>query len=527
MDSNLVKESAKSWVALLDSLQTLGIDEELPVPQIVVFGDQSSGKSSLLESISGIPFPKGTGLVTRCPTRISMAACGPTEPWVADVKLPNTIAQSGIFNARGQVTTVEQLSKRLAEAAEIVCPPNSAEFSSEVIQVSVQSPTMPNLSLIDLPGIIRTTTAGQDRAVIANVDALLESFLRQPETVILAVIPANQDIATIDILERANIFDPAGIRTIGVLTKPDLIDRGGEDEVLKIVQNIRKPLKLGYVMVKNRSQAELKSSVSLAQSAENESAYFTNHEFWRSIAPNSRGIKPLCERLTNIIVSRAMDRGPTLKWYLIDKLNKTEAKLNELGIEIPDSDVAKSKTLMKIVARYAATLRQIAMGDYRDQLAQSNTELRIRYLVNQILDQLRNTLAANIPDLSDPVYAERLSTGISEMRGRLVPFCLIKLFFSLYILLLTSLTCFFCFGSELPGFGHTRLLLSTVADELETWQLVVDESISQVFNAYTSTANALAMKMASQVWFSRTNTSFLNVKVIFLLKLYVFSLSMV
>jgi hypothetical protein len=77
------------------------------------------------------------------------------------------------------------------------------------------------------------------------------------------------------------------------------------------------------------------------------------------------------------------------------------------------------------------------------------------------------------------------------------------------------LTSFFCFGSELPGFGHTRLLLSTVADELETWQLVVDESISQVFNAYTSTANALAMKMASQVWFSKTNTSFLNVIVIF------------
>jgi interferon-induced GTP-binding protein Mx1 len=232
-------------MALLDSLSTIGIDEELPIPQLVVFGDQSSGKSSLLESISGIPFPKGTGLVTRCPTRISLSTCGPSEPWSADVKLPVSLPESHDFNAAGRVTSTEALSKRLSEAASIVCPKNPNEFSTEVIQVQVQSPTMPNLSLVDLPGIIRTTTAGQDRSVIANVDALLETYLRQPETVILAIIPANQDIATIDILERATIYDPTGVRTIGVLTKPDLVDRGAEDEILKIVQNVRKPLTLG------------------------------------------------------------------------------------------------------------------------------------------------------------------------------------------------------------------------------------------------------------------------------------------
>ena len=99
-----------------------------------------------------------------------------------------------------------------------------------MIQVSVQSSTTPNLSLIDLPGIIRTTIYGQEKRVIANVNDLLDSFMRQPETIILAVIPANQDIATIDVLERAYEYDPAGVRTIGVLTKPDLIDRGNHDD---------------------------------------------------------------------------------------------------------------------------------------------------------------------------------------------------------------------------------------------------------------------------------------------------------
>ena len=254
--------------------------------------------------------------------------------------------------------------------------------------------------------------------MIANVNDLLDSFMRQPETVILAVIPANQDIATIDVLERAYEYDPAGLRTIGVLTKPDLIDRGGEDEVLKIVLNVRKPLKLGYVIVKNRSQADLKSEMSLLQSQQNEDLYFSSHEVWSKIPANSRGIKPLCERLTSIIVSRAMDRGPFLKWYLVDKLSKIEKRIPELGAEMPDDEQGKKKLLIKIISRYTSTLRQIAVGDYRDQLAQSNTELRIRYHVTEILEELKKTLAMNVPDLTDEEYSARLQAGISEMRGR-------------------------------------------------------------------------------------------------------------
>jgi hypothetical protein len=140
---------------------------------------------------------------------------------------------------------------------------------------------------------------------------------------------------------------------------------------------------------------------------------------WQKIAPSCRGIKPLCEKLSSIIVNRGMDRGPSLKWYLIDKLSKTETKLIELGIEIPDSDQAKRKTLIKIVARYCATLRQIAVGDYRDPLAQTNTELRVRFHVTQILVELRRTLSESAPDLTTEEYSQRLHAGISEMRGRL------------------------------------------------------------------------------------------------------------
>lgn len=286
---------------------------------------------------------------------------------------------------------------------------------------------------------------------------------------ILAVIPANQDIATIDVLERANQFDPLGVRTIGVLTKPDLVDKGAEHEVLNIVQNVRKPLKLGYVMVKNRSQAEL-TSKTLQDAIRSEEDYFADHDVWQQIAPTCRGVKPLAEKLSQIIVSRALDRAPFLKWHLLDKLNKIENRLGDLGVEIPVDEQEKRKVLIKTVSRYAQTLRQISVGDYRDQLAQSNFDLRIRYHVNELLTELRKSLSLNMPDLSSDAYAERLHNGISDMRGR-----------------------------ELPGFGYTRLLLATVADELETWRLQVEDTVSQVFNAYTTTANALAVKMVAQL----------------------------
>jgi interferon-induced GTP-binding protein Mx len=89
------------------------------------------------------------------------------------------------------------------------------------------------------------------------VNVLIDCYMQQPHTIILAVVPSNQDVATVEVLERAARFDPHGDRTIGVLTKPDLIDQGAEHEVVSVLRNLTKPLQLGYIMVKNRSQHDM------------------------------------------------------------------------------------------------------------------------------------------------------------------------------------------------------------------------------------------------------------------------------
>ena len=144
----------------------------------------------------------------------------------------------------------------------------AGNFSTESVVVDLISPDACDLTVVDLPGIIRTVTAGQSISSIEQVNRLIKSYLMDKRTIILAVIPANQDIATVDILERAQGVDPTGERTIGVLTKTDLVGPGNEEEVMAVVNNIRKPLHLGYVMVKNRSQKEILENISTTRARE-------------------------------------------------------------------------------------------------------------------------------------------------------------------------------------------------------------------------------------------------------------------
>ena len=143
----------------------------------------------------------------------------------------------------------------------------------------------PRLTLLDLPGIVRTAVAGQSQSVIGDVNSLIETYLKQERTVVLAVIPANQDVATIDILQKAKGADPVR-RTIAVLTKPDLIDQGAEKEVLETLLNKRAPLKLGYAMVRCRNQRENEAQISMTTAREREKAFFDAHSFWGSEAFN-------------------------------------------------------------------------------------------------------------------------------------------------------------------------------------------------------------------------------------------------
>ena len=186
-------------------------------------------------------------------------------------------------------------------------------FSQDSIVINVLSPDVPDLTIIDLPGIVRTATSGQDRNVIRAVDELLDIYLESERTIILAVIPANQDIATVDILERAAEVDPKSDRTIGVLTKPDMVSPGSEDAVFETVSNRLKPLKLGYVIMKNRSQTEVAEGTSLDEAKTAERRYFESHDVYSKLPSTLYGGPALTSRLADLLVKRIKTVLPVMK----------------------------------------------------------------------------------------------------------------------------------------------------------------------------------------------------------------------
>jgi interferon-induced GTP-binding protein Mx len=178
-------QDVRPWLKLVEDLRALDLDAELNIPQICVMGDQSSGKSSVLEALSGIPFPRGSGLVTRCPIRLVMRKARRDESWIASVFTSIEPLK------RVTVTDVSQLCGVIDKLTSSLCH-GSNNFSMESISIELVSPDACDLTVVDLPGIIRTVTAGQSSSTIDQVNKLIKSFLVDKRTIILAVIPANQ-----------------------------------------------------------------------------------------------------------------------------------------------------------------------------------------------------------------------------------------------------------------------------------------------------------------------------------------------
>lgn len=364
---NKFNEEVRPLIDLIEKLQEIGIQSEISLPQIVVMGDQSSGKSSVLQSICGIPFPRGSGLVTRCPTQVIMSKSPLGSTWTGDIRVNWNALQP---EHSGKVNSPDELCDKITKLTDFITSNKANNFSDNCLVIRISSPESPNLTIVDLPGIVRTSTRGQDPSVIAQVNALVENYIAMPNTIILAVVPCNQDIATVDILERANRADPLGARTIGVLTKPDLIGPGSEGEVVEVLKNIKKPLRLGnllqivckrffnlniifvegYYILKNMSQKQLNDNISNEEALESEKQFFADHEVFRGLlGMNVFGRDRLVEALTRQLVLKIRQSLPGIVRDLKGLLSQVKADLSELGPALPkESNELKAIMLRKI-----------------------------------------------------------------------------------------------------------------------------------------------------------------------------------
>ncbi|OCT93745.1 MX dynamin-like GTPase 1 L homeolog isoform X1 [Xenopus laevis] len=352
--SSQYEEKIRPCIDLIDSLRALGVDKDLGLPSIAVIGDQSSGKSSVLEALSGVTLPRGSGIVTRCPLELKLKKATKSTTW------------SGKISYRDHELTIASAAEveNQVKQAQNLMAGNGKGISDELISLEVISPDVPDLTLIDLPGITRVALPDQPKDIGQQIKKMIRKYIQRQETINLVVVPSNVDIATTEALEMAREVDPNGERTLGILTKPDLVDRGAESDVVSVVRNLVYSLQKGYMIVKCRGQLEIQENLSLKEALDNEQNFFKEHEHFSVLLEEGNAtIACLAEKLTNELVDHIVKTLPALDTQIRKKLNEAEEKLRNLGTSVPDSETEKLRFLIDKITRFAGAIINATQGD--------------------------------------------------------------------------------------------------------------------------------------------------------------------
>ncbi|ORY81891.1 Dynamin central region-domain-containing protein [Protomyces lactucae-debilis] len=379
LPNDKMSNSLEDLIPLVNKLQdlvfnTIGSDT-IDLPQVVVVGSQSSGKSSVLENIVGRDFlPRGTGIVTRRPLILQLVNTAPHKSALSKSPrgsgstgarqvsalqspspvTPNTQAEgddewaeflhlpSRRFQDFNQVRTeIEQETSRIAGL--------NKGINRQPIHLKIYSPHVLNLTLVDLPGLTKIPIGDQPGDIERQVLALIREYIAKPNSIILAVSPANVDLVNSEGLKLARQVDPQGKRTIGVLTKLDLMDHG--TNALDILSGRVYPLKLGFIGCVNRSQQDIQGGKPLADALGAEREFFGNHPAYRNIG-NKCGTAVLAKTLNTILMQHIREKLPDIKARLNTLIGSTQHELNTLGGEMMGK-AHRGSTILQLMTRFA------------------------------------------------------------------------------------------------------------------------------------------------------------------------------
>jgi len=288
---------------------------------IVVIGGQSSGKSSVLEAVVGRDFlPRGTGIVTRRPLVLQLVKIDKNEEWGEFPHAPDKKFYN-FDEVRDEIS--EETDRHLKRFSNRV-------VSGDPIYLTVYSPNVPNLSLVDMPGLTKVPIDGQPASIVQELEDMARQYIKGENAIILAVTPANADLATSDALRMAREVDPSGERTIGVLTKVDIMDRGTDCRDVLLGKSLK--LRHGWVAVVNRGQADINNKVTMQMTRQREDDFFNSVGAYADL-PN-RGTNYLTEKLSTHLVNEIMRNLPSISQYIDTNIARLEKELKSMGGDV-------------------------------------------------------------------------------------------------------------------------------------------------------------------------------------------------
>ncbi|XP_077424201.1 dynamin-1-like protein isoform X2 [Vanacampus margaritifer] len=331
---------------LQDVFNTVGADI-IQLPQIVVVGTQSSGKSSVLESLVGRDvLPRGTGIVTRRPLIFQLVHIDSEDRRKTNEENGIDGEEWGKFlHTKNKIySNFEEIRQEIEVETERISGINKG-ISDEPIHLKVFSPHVVNLTLVDLPGITKVPVGDQPKDIEIQIRELIVKYISNPNSIILAVTAANTDMATSEALKVAREVDPDGRRTLAVVTKLDLMDAG--TDAMDILMGRVIPVKLGIIGVVNRSQLDINQKKSVADAIRDEYAFLQKK--YPSLA-NRSGTKYLARTLNRLLMHHIRDCLPELKTRINVLAAQYQSLLNSYGEPVED----QSATLLQLITKFAA-----------------------------------------------------------------------------------------------------------------------------------------------------------------------------
>ncbi|EXJ75418.1 uncharacterized protein A1O5_02114 [Cladophialophora psammophila CBS 110553] len=444
------QDRRQAYLSVVDQLRELGVGEDLSLPQ-------SSGKSSLLEGLTGLPFPVASDLCTRHATQIVLRRTAASEaalhvsiiPGPSNINNADESARLGKFarSIKDGAFGEAEFARILDEASEVMGLPRAGaadlenlerRFSDNVLKVELAGPEHHHLSVVDVPGLFHNTTRYQkdeDRKIIHK---LITGYISDPRTVILAVMDGSNNLAMQEVFERARGVDPRGYRTVGIITKCDLVQRGDEVGVIRLAQNTVEKLQHGWFAVRNRSPAEIKSGVSLKEHHAKEREFFTASP-WSELHKDRVGIPALGTFLAQLLYEHIRREFPAVVVEIDNRCRRLRADIEDLGPP-RQSTMERRQYLNGIASRYQKKVSDSLKGIY-DAVLLPDHPLKLRMHVRNLSDGFEKEMSKqghtrafrNTNDKEDPMYQsenseastiyEWIRTSYLESRGCELPGC--------------------------------------------------------------------------------------------------------
>lgn len=317
----------------IDILRSQGISHYVSLPQLIVCGDQSSGKSSVLEAISGISFPTKDNLCTRFATEVILRRTSTVNVSVAIVP-----SQTRSESDHGRLLSFQEtlvdfgmlpfLIEKAKEAMAIFEAENA--FFHDILRIEISGPDRPHLTIVDLPGLIHSENKLQTAADVKLVSEMVHRYMSNQRSINLAVVSAKNDYANQIVLKMAREIDPTGLRTLGVITKPDTLPVGSESEAsfINLARNKDIEFRLGWHVLRNR---DYETKASTKEARDLVETQFFSQGVWNDLPRQSVGIATLRNRLSTVLLDQIRTELPNLVKEIQARIEDCEKGLNRLG----------------------------------------------------------------------------------------------------------------------------------------------------------------------------------------------------